>query len=237
LELYFTRQEGRNDMAIARTAEARTPLSRERVLHAAIALADEGGIASLSMRRLGQSLGVEAMSLYNHARNKEDILDGIVDVVVGEIQIVPGTADWTTTMRQQVGEARTVLRRHPWMPRVMETRANPGPATMRYLEIVITILREGGLSVDQTHHAMHVLGSRHFGFNQELFDAPGETGEQPQITALAASQMAAAYPYIAELSAAVSHEGGLGGCDDDVEFAFGLDLILDGLERLRAAAA
>jgi len=223
-------------MAIAATAEPRIPLSRDRVLRAAIELADDGGIESLSMRRLGQALGVEAMSLYNHARNKEDILNGIVDVVVGEIQVVPKEADWATTMRRQVGEARTVLRRHPWMPRVMETRANPGPATMRYLEAVISILREGGFSVDLTHHAMHVLGSRHFGFNQELFDNPSDAGEQPQITALAASQMAAQFPYIAELAAAVSHEGGLGGCDDDVEFAFGLNLILDGLERLRAAA-
>jgi AcrR family transcriptional regulator len=220
----------------APAGEPRTPLSKERVLRAAIALADESGIDSLSMRRLGQSLGVEAMSLYNHARNKDEILDGIVDVVVGEIVTTARGADWKTSMRAQVIAARAVLLLHPWMPRVIETRANPGPMGMRYLETIISIFREGGFSVDLTHHAMHVIGSRIYGFNQELYDTPGEAGEQPEIAPSAAREMAASYPYITELSAAVSHEGGLGGCDDDVEFAFGLDLILDGLERLRAAA-
>ena len=223
-------------MAIAASAASRAPLSRERVLQAAIDLADDGGIESLSMRRLGQALGVEAMSLYHHARNKEDILDGIVDVVVGEIEVVPHEGAWLAIMRAQIGAARLVLRRHLWMPRVMETRANPGPSTMRYLESIIAILREGGFSLDLTHHAMHVLGSRVYGFNQELFDDASEAGETPQIAAPRPAEIAALFPYITELVAAVSHEGGLGGCDDDVEFAFGLDLILEGLERLRVAA-
>jgi len=233
-------------MGIAANPESRTPLSRERVLRAAVVLADDGGIESLSMRRLGQALGVEAMSLYNHARSKEDILDGIVDVVVGEIELIPRSADWQVSLRSQVLAARAVLRSHPWMPRVVETRPSAGPASMRYLEAVIAILREGGFSVDLTHHAMHVLGSRVFGFNQELFDDTGDTvetteagdageaGARPPIVPPDIAGMAARYPYITELAAAVSHEGALGGCDDEVEFAFGLDLILDGLERLRA---
>ncbi len=104
------------------------------------------------------------------------------------------------------------------------------------MESVIGILRDGGFTIDQTHHAMHVLGSRMFGFNQELFDDMGPAGTDPEVAAIMAGEMGERYPYVTELAIAVSHEGGLGGCDDDVEFAFGLDLILDGLERLRAAA-
>jgi AcrR family transcriptional regulator len=218
------------------TAPPRAPLSKERVLRAAIALADDGGIESLSMRRLGQSLGVEAMSLYNHARNKDDILDGIVDAVIDEIALVPNGPDWRATLREQVFAARTVLLRHPWAPRVIESRPTPGPATMRYMESIIGILRQGGFSIDLTHHVMHVMGSRIFGFTQELYDDASTGPTDPDEAAVMASRMRVSYPYITELMLAVSHEGGLGGCDDDVEFTFALDLILDGLERLRAAA-
>ncbi len=217
-------------------ATPRLPLSKERVLQAALELADRGGSDAVSMRKLGQALGVDAMSLYHHVRNKEDILDGIVDVVVAEIEPPAGDTDWKPAMRRRVMTARDVMLRHPWAPRVIESRANPGPATMRYMESVLTILREGGFSIDLAHHSMHVLGSRVFGFNQELFDDTGGDAIEPEVAALMARQMADAYPNIAELSQAISHEGGLGACDDDVEFAFGLDLILDGLEKLRAAS-
>lgn len=219
-----------------KNAEPRSPLNRERVLEAAIAVADEGGIESLSMRKLGQSLGFEAMSLYNHAQSKDDILDGIVDLVVGEIELLPDGGDWKRSLRDQVMAARLVMLRHPWAPGVIESRTDPGPATMRYTESIIGRLRKGGFSVDQTHHAVHVLGSRMFGFTQELWNDSGNSRPSPEAAAIMAQQMAAAYPYVSELAAAVSHEGGLGGCDDDVEFAFGLDLILDGLERRRDAA-
>lgn len=188
------------------------------------------------MRRLGQSLGVEAMSLYNHARNKDDILDGIVDAVIGEIGLTSPESDWRVTVHAQVMTARSVLLRHPWAPRVIESRKQPGPATMRYMESVIAVLRTSGFSVDLTHHTMHVLGSRIFGFNQELYDDGGETTITPEVAAMMAREMAGTYPYIIELTLAISHEGGLGGCDDDIEFAFGLGLILDGLERLRSAS-
>lgn len=223
-------------MQTAASAQPRTPLSKERVLRAAIDLADQSGIESLSMRKLGHALGVEAMSLYNHARNKDEILDGIADTVVGEIELILPDPDWKTALHAQVMAARSVLLRHPWAPKVIESRKNPGPATMRYMESVIGMLRSADFSVDLTHHAMHVLGSRIFGFNQELYDDPGETGMTPEVAAVMAQEMAATYPYITELTLSISHDGGLGGCDDDFEFAFGLDLILDGLEALRVAA-
>jgi AcrR family transcriptional regulator len=218
------------------TATPRIPLTKERVLRAAITLADEGGIESLSMRKLGQALGVEAMSLYNHARNKDEILDGIVDVVIGEIDAGPRRDDWKSSIRQLAIAARRVLLRHPWAPRVIESRTDPGPATLRHMESMIGIFREGGFSVDLTHHAIHVLGSRIFGFTQELYDDSSESGPSPEVAAIFARQMGETYPYVSEMALAVSHEGGLGGCDDDVEFEFALDLILDGLERLRDSA-
>ena len=216
-------------------AEPRTPLSKERVLKAAVALADKGGIEALSMRKLAQELGVEAMSLYNHVRNKEDILDGVVDVVVGEIEVPPRTTEWKASLRQTVMSARMVLLRHPWAPRVIESRKNPSPATFQYFESVIGILRAGGFSVDLAHHALHVLGSRVLGFTQELFNDSDELATGPEAAAMFA-QLADKFPYMTEMAMAVSHEGGLGGCDDDVEFGFALDLILDGLERFRDAA-
>jgi AcrR family transcriptional regulator len=217
-------------------AAPRVPLSKERVLRTAVDLADRGGSEAVSMRKLGQALGVDAMSLYHHVQNKGDVMDGIIDVVVGEIEVPPADTEWKTAMRRLVMAARDVMLRHPWAPRVIESRNDPSPATMGYLEAALGILRAGGFSVDLAHHAMHVLGSRILGFNQDLFDDSDAGGVSPEEAAQLARAMADAFPYISELALAVSHDGGLGGCDDDVEFAFGLDLILDGLERLRAAA-
>ena len=209
-------------------------LSRERLLVAAISLADHDGIESLSMRKLGQQLGFDPMSLYNHVRNKDDLLDGIADAVVGEIEASPGGMDWKATMRATVLAARRTLLRHPWAPAVIESRRQPGPATMRYFDDVIGILRRGGFSVALVHHSLHVMGSRTLGFTQDLFDDATERPD-PEAAAKLADGMAAAFPNLAELARTASHEGGLGGCDDDLEFEFALDLILDGLERLRDA--
>jgi len=208
----------------------RLPLSKERVLRAAVELADRDGSDAVSMRRLGQALGVDPMSLYHHVQDKGALLDGIVDVVVGEIDAPPAAGEWKPALRDLVMAARTVMLRHPWAPRVIEARPDPGPATLRHLDTMFGILRDGGFSIDMAHHAIHVLGSRILGFSQDLFD---DNAADPEVAALAARQLAGVYPRIGELALAVSHEGGLGGCDDDVEFAFGLDLILDGLERLR----
>jgi len=210
----------------------RAPLSRARVLGSAVGLADREGIDAVSMRRLGQELGIEAMSLYTHIRGKEDLLDGMVDMVVAEIPVDTAGPDWRTTLRRQILAARSVMLRHRWAARIIETRSAPGPATLAYMEAATGMIRDGGFTVDLTHHAMHVLGSRVLGFNQDLFDDSGVP--DPEVAAAFAAQMASAYPNIAAIAGAASHEGGLGGCDDDYEFAFGLDLILDGLERRRS---
>jgi AcrR family transcriptional regulator len=209
--------------------ERRAPLNRARVIDAAIELADREGLDSVSMRKLGQVLGVEAMSLYTHVRGKDDLLDGMIETVVAQL---PGPADgpdWLTSLRATILGSRAVLLRHPWAPRVIERQVAPRPAMLQYVNAVAGIMRTGGLSIELTHHAMHVLGSRILGFTQDLYSDSGDIPADP--TAMA--RALAAFPWVAEIATAASHEGGLGGCDDDIEFAFGLDLILEGLEHRR----
>jgi AcrR family transcriptional regulator len=224
---------------ITERSQTREPLSRERILGAAVALADEGGVDSLSMRRIAQELGVVPMALYKHVANKDELLDGMVDVVVEEIDPPIRGADWKTSMRERILSARRALLRHPWASQVIESRAEPTPTIIGYMDSMMGILLRGGFSVDLMHHAMHVMGSRILGFSQELFD---DTASVPTDEALAMwTQMAEAYPNIAALVDALSggeigHEEESivgGGCDDQFEFEFALDLILDGLERLR----
>lgn len=216
------------------TAERRAPLTRDRVLRTAVDLADRGGIAALSMRKLGQELGVDAMAMYRHVRNKDDLLDGIVELIVAEIGRPPATDDWKVAVREQAMTARRVMLRHPWARRVLEERPKGGPAFLAYVESVLATLRDGGFSVELAHHTLHVLGSRIFGFNQDVFEDSGPA-PSPEAAAILIRALAA-FPRVTELATSVSHEGVLGRCDDDVEFAFGLDLILDGLERSRASA-
>ncbi|MEU3468761.1 TetR/AcrR family transcriptional regulator C-terminal domain-containing protein [Streptomyces sp. NPDC006687] len=211
-----------------------TRLNRERVLRAAVALADEGGIEALSMRRLAQELDVVPMALYKHVANKEQLLDGMVDAVVGEIELAEPGSDWREAVRRRVLSARRVLLRHRWAYRVIESRSGPTPAVLEYLDSMIGVLRDGGLSADLAHHAMHALGSRVLGFSQELFDTSGGSAPPDPAHALTLAQR---YPRIAEMAAAAAHDGGSvvgGGCDDQFEFEFALDLLLDGFERLRA---
>lgn len=211
-------------------------MSRDRILDAAVRLADRDGIESLSMRKLAQQLGVDPMSLYNHVRDKEDLLDGIVDVVVSEIEPAAAGPDWRSSLRGTILAARRTMLRHPWVARVIESRPDPSPSTLRHMERVLDIIRGAGFSLDLAHHALHVLGSRVLGFSQDLFDDSDDARPDPEAAAMLARQLAVSHPRLGELAAAVTHEGGLGGCDDDVEFEFGLDLILDGLDRLRRAA-
>jgi AcrR family transcriptional regulator len=216
----------------------RTRLSRERVLRAAVGLADDQGIESVSMRKLAQELGVDPMSLYNHVANKEDLLDGMVDLVIGEIDPGPSDGDWKTVLRARAMAARETLLRHRWATRVIESRAGASPVIMRHFEAVAGILRDGGFSVDLMHHALHVLGSRMLGFTQELFDVAGPLAEGPEVLALTARRMAGEFPHLSEMLLQISHDEATvvgSGCDDQLEFAFALDLILDGLERLRDA--
>jgi AcrR family transcriptional regulator len=234
-------------LGIVATAEQpRPPLTRERVLHAAVALADERGIEALTMRNLGQALGVEAMSLYNHVSNKDAVLDGVVEVVIDEVvaavdEIGPpaSPAAWKATMRSWILAAREVLLRHRWAPAVLESRTEIPPASLRYFDSLLGLMLEAGFSIDLAHHALHALGSRALGFAQDLFVPADDENLTPDITALMIRQMAPHYPNLAELMKVVYHDAGstLGsGCDDQFEFEFGLDLLLDGLERLRDAA-
>src|SRR6185369_2870503 len=144
----------------------RAPLTKERVLEAAVDLADHAGINALSMRKLGQGLGVEGMALYRHVRDKEAILDGIVDAIMSEIDLPDRTGDWKTAMRRLSLAAREVMLRHPWAPAVIVARPEVGPATLRHIDAVLGILQSGGFPIDMAHHALHVLGSRVFGFTQ-----------------------------------------------------------------------
>ena len=205
------------------------------MLQAAVDLADRGGIEAVSMRKLGQELDVEAMALYRHVRNKDDILDGIVNVIVEQIDPPDIGDDWKSTLREKVVAARQVMLRHPWAPRVLEERTTLGPAVLAYVDSILAILRDGGFSLELAHHALHVLSSRILGFHQDLFDDSGDAAPTPEAAAILSRAMADRFPRLTELALAASHEGGLGRCDDDVEFYFGLDLILDGLERLRVA--
>jgi AcrR family transcriptional regulator len=198
---------------------------------AAIELADRDGIESISMRKLAQELGVEAMSLYTHVRNKDDLLDGMADAVISQIPVSAGGTDWNAALRQLALAGRGVMLSHPWAPRVVEAQTAPGPAALQYVNTVLGILREGGFSITQTHHALHILGSRLLGFTQALFDDSGDL--EPEAAAALQSALGASHPYVVEMALAVTHGGALGGCDDDAEFTFALDFILDGLARLR----
>lgn len=221
----------------AKAAEPRTPLSKERVLQAAVELADTGGIDALTMRRLAENLGVEAMSLYYHVANKEAVLDGIVDVIVAEIEhelagfdVPPG--DWKANLRHRILTARRVMLRHRWAPQVIETRTNMSPRLIYYFDSLLGILVEGGFSYDLGHHAMHALGARALGFDQELFrpdDTEQGDADAEEMLALMAEQL----PYLTGMLQEIAHDDPdttLGWCDDQAEFEFGLDILLDGLE-------
>ncbi|MFZ0625538.1 MAG: TetR/AcrR family transcriptional regulator C-terminal domain-containing protein [Acidimicrobiia bacterium] len=226
-------------------AEPRVPLTKERVLRAAVEVADDGGLSALTMRNLAQTLGVEAMSLYYHVANKEAVLDGVVDVIATEINMgvadldQPDTPDgWKKAMRQRILEARKVLLRHPWAPEVLETRTNMSPAVIKYYDGLLGIFRAGGFSYDLAHHALHALGSRAIGFTQELFD-PDEADPNADTTNQMLEQMAEQLPYLVQMMKEIVHDdpdSTLGWCDDQTEFEFGLDLVLDGLDHMREPA-
>ena len=219
----------------AANARSRAPLSRERVLRAALALADEGGIEALTMRRLGERLQVEAMSLYNHIAGKDDILDGIVDLVFSEIALPSDSADWKTAMRQRAISARDVLLRHPWATSLMQSRTKPGPATLRHHDSVIGSLRKAGFSVDMAAHAFSVMDGYIYGFSLQQVNLPSHTSAESAALAenILRELPAREYPYLAEM---IVKHALKPDYDYGEEFEFGLDLILDGLEGLRESA-
>jgi AcrR family transcriptional regulator len=228
------REQGSGGIAERAEARRRAPLNRDRVLRAAVALADDGGIEALSMRNLAQELGVVPMAPYKHVANKEELLDGMVDVIVGEIELTVHGAGWKDAIRQRILSARQAMLRHRWASQVIESRANASPVILDYMNSLIGMFRTGGFSVDLTHHVMHTLGSRMWGFTQEVFPTPPPPTD-PKVRAAMFSKLAARYPYIIEIATAGSHdqESAVGrGCDDKFEFEFALDVLLDGFERL-----
>jgi AcrR family transcriptional regulator len=219
---------------IERTAAEREPLSSERVLRAAVALADREGLDALSMRTLAQELGVVPMALYKHVGSKAGMLEGMLDVVVGDLELPAPDADWKTAVRERILSARRALLRHPWAYRVLEDSSTPTPAVVTYMDGMIGLFRAGGFSMDLTHHAMHALGSRLLGYTQEMMNDTAET--DPEAEAAMYAAMARTHPNIAALMRTVMHDEATvvgPGCDDQFEFEFALDLLLDGLERLR----
>jgi AcrR family transcriptional regulator len=214
-------------------APRRAPLSRDRVLRAAVARADKAGIESLSMRRLAEELGVVPMALYKHVANKEELLDGMIDVVVGEIDPPVAGAGWKSAVRQRILSARRALLRHPWASQVMESKQNPTPLVLAYMDTMIGLFRAGGFSVNLTHHVMHTIGSRVLGFSQELFNDSSTV--DPEVAAAMMRELGPKFPNVLAIATAASHEEAsvVGpGCDDQYEFEFALDLLLDGFERL-----
>jgi AcrR family transcriptional regulator len=213
-------------------AEPRARLNRDRVLRAAVALADEGGTEGLTMRKLGQALGVEAMSLYNHVANKDEVLDGLVDIVFGEIDIDCDGRDWKMAMRKRAISAREVLARHRWAIGLMESRTHPGPANLRHHDAVLRCLREAGFSLSMAAHAYSALDSYIYGFALSQVSLPFDTGEQAadMVEMFLRQFPAEQFPHLFEIATQHVMKPGY---DYAKEFEFGLDLILDGLERLR----
>ncbi|GLW27360.1 TetR/AcrR family transcriptional regulator [Actinoplanes regularis] len=267
-------------------AERRVPLNRERVLRAAVELADRTGLDTLSMRNLAQELGVVPMALYKHVANKDELLDGMVDTVIASItpapvpvtsapvpvtsapvpvgsapvpvtpaqvsvssapaKIVASSLDpvlakgepaagegWKGAVRQRILGARQALLRHPWAWRLIHSRTDPSPAMLAYLDSVIGLFLAGGFSPDQTHHIVHALGTRMLGYTQDLFN--DSQPAPPEVQLAMARAMADRYPSLATMAAAAAHDESSvvgSGCDDQFEFEFALNLLLDGFDRL-----
>jgi AcrR family transcriptional regulator len=212
----------------------RAPLSRERVLRAAVALADEHGAEELTMRKLAKALGVEAMSLYNHVASKHDLLDGMIDLVFSEIEPPEPGRDWKAELRKRAVSTREALKRHPWAVGEMEGRTSHGPSNLRVHDAVLGCLRAAGFSLEATVHAYSVQDAYIYGFALQETDMSSETPED--FAAEAQRQMVEYESVLANYPNLVEVVGGYvatAGYDYDSEFLFGLDVILDGLERLR----
>lgn len=208
----------------------RETLTRERVLRAALVLADERGIDALSMRELGRHLGVDAMSLYNHVDNKDDLLNGIVDLVVGEIDLPPDDSDWSQAMRTRARSAQKVFAQHPWASQLIDARTSSGPERLRYLDWVIGTLRRAGFTVDQALHAYSALDSYVYGFaRQQANLSSGKPGSPETAQQMLSEIPTDQFPHLTEV---ITHYIQEGGYDPDADFDFGLTLILDSLARL-----
>lgn len=216
-------------MAAAETAR-REPLTRDRILEAALALADEHGLEAVSMRRVGRSLGVEAMSLYKHVADKEAILDGLADLVMAEVEVPSPGGDWQAEIRRSAVSVRAALLRHPWAATVLESSLHPGPARLRFLDATIATLRDAGFSIETTAQVFMALDSHTYGFVMQELAWPFDAGEAPELAAAMTRELFDDYPGLREMGELAA----AGGTAPD--FLFGLDLLLDGLERLRVAS-
>jgi AcrR family transcriptional regulator len=206
------------------------PLNRERVLSTALRLADEEGLEALSMRKLAEVLGVKAMSLYNHVANKDDLLDGIVDRVISEIEVPNLQLDWKTAMRRRANSAHDILLRHPWATMPIVSRINVGPAMLRYVDATLGCLVEAGFSFEMADHAWNAIDSHIYGFTLQELNFPLESSEYSEVAASFIPMISPEqYPYMNQLSQRVIN----GSYDGLHDFEFGLELILDGLDELR----
>jgi AcrR family transcriptional regulator len=220
-------------MSPARAPTRRRPLSRDRVLEAAIRLADQGGLDSVSMRRLGQVLRVDAMALYRHVANKDDVLDGIADLIMGDVEVPAVDVDWKIAIRRSAVSAHEVLLRHPWAGALIESRRQAGPARLRYLDGLLGTLAGAGFTVPDALQAIMILDSYTYGFVLQELAWPFETDDAGEVAAAFASHLPAGqYPNLLAVAGMVAAEPG----NAKVDFAVGLDLVLDGVERLRDTA-
>ena len=214
----------------ARDGNTRPRLSRERVLQGAVAVADKGGIAALTIRSLAAELGVKPMSVYHHVANKDEILDGIVDLVFAEIELPTIGGDWHEEMRRRAASAREAMRRHPWAIGLVETRTSPGWATLKHHDAVIGTLRAGGFSVEMTAHAFALIDAFVYGFALSEATLPFNGPDTvPEVAEQMMAQFSPAdYPHLVEFS--VEHVM-KPGYDYAEEFEFGLSVVLDGLAK------
>jgi AcrR family transcriptional regulator len=215
-------------MARTSSPTTRPPLTRDRILDAAVTLADRDGIDAVTMRRLGQELGVKAMSLYKHVADKDDVLDGIADRIAASFQLPSPDRPWREAIRECAITAHGVLLRHPWAGPLLESQTTPGPSRLAYLDAVVGVLRGAGFSLPDVAHAFGALDSHLYGFTMQVVSWPFDAEDMPEIAAAMVETLSAdRYPNLVAMGSMVATSGqGI-----PVDFTFGLDLLLDGLER------
>jgi len=198
------------------------------VLDAATALADEFGLDAASMRRVADRLGVTAMALYKHVANREELIDGMLDRLVASIDSPVSGVPWQQALRRRIGSARAVMRAHPWAQAAIETRTAASPIVLSYMDSLMAIMFDGGLSADLVHHAMHALSTRMWGITRDVLPTPAVPAD-PVLRAQAMADFAVEYPSIVKMATTAPHAGA--ACDDDAEFAFAVDLLIEGFAR------
>lgn len=214
------------------TPVKRAPLSRARIITAAIRLADREGLESTSMRRLAETLSVSPMALYKHVAHRDELVDGMVDRLLADLPEEPAQGEWRTALRARILATRSALIAHPWARDAIESRTLASPDVLAYMDSLMATMFDGGLSADLVHHAMHALSTRMWGFTRDVMPTPSLPADPAQ-RAAAMTDYARTYPAIVRM--ATTAPGAAADCDDDAEFAFALDLLLDGIACRHAA--